>query len=255
MASQVRGDGRPVAARGVRRGAAGWPGADRDSLYAGIAGLAPVLAEIGRCRALTGAEQALAAGIVARLSAMAVTRAEPSLYDGLAGDVTALKLLAPGRERVALARLAELMTPDGWPSTLGIEPEPAAPVTESGLWQRRGGARRDLGRRPGRRRRRRGRRRGPAARRTGARPRAVRPRRRPGLGDAAGIAVPVSELLARHRRGSHRACHRGGGPGPGGLHRGSPGRRAAPARRGLADRRGVHHPAHACPIPAGTWNR
>ena len=130
VAGQVRGDDGPwLPAESGEEPPAG-PGADRDSLYAGIAGLAPVLAEIGRCRALTGAEQALAAGIVARLSAMAVTRAEPSLYDGLAGDVTALKLLAPGRERVALARLAELMTPDGWPSTLGIEPQPAAPVTD-----------------------------------------------------------------------------------------------------------------------------
>jgi hypothetical protein len=48
-------------------------------LYAGIAGLA-----------LSGAEQVLADGIVARLSVMARTRIEPSLYSGLGGDVTAL---------------------------------------------------------------------------------------------------------------------------------------------------------------------
>jgi lantibiotic modifying enzyme len=106
------------------------PGADRDSLYAGIGGLAPVLAEIGEYRALTGVEQALAAGIAARLCAVAPTRAEPSLYDGLAGDVTALKLLAPGSERVAVARLASLMTPQGWNTTLGIEPGSVAPVTD-----------------------------------------------------------------------------------------------------------------------------
>ena len=106
------------------------PGADRDSLYAGIGGLAPVLAEIGRYRALTGVEQALVARIVARLCAVAPTRAEPSLYDGLAGDVTALKLLAPGSERVPLARLASLVTPQGWHTTLGIEPASAAPVTD-----------------------------------------------------------------------------------------------------------------------------
>jgi hypothetical protein len=61
------------------------PGADRDSVYAGIGGLAPVLAELGQSRALTGAEQALAAGIVARLRARAPARAEPSLYLGLGG--------------------------------------------------------------------------------------------------------------------------------------------------------------------------
>lgn len=92
------------------------PAEDRDSLYAGIGGLAPVLAEIRQVRALTGVEQSLATGIVARLCAMASARSEPSLYDGLAGDVTALKMLAPGSEQVALQRLADLMTrQDGTP--------------------------------------------------------------------------------------------------------------------------------------------
>jgi lantibiotic modifying enzyme len=106
------------------------PGPDRDALYTGIAGLAPVLAEIRQYRALTGAEQSLAAGIVTRLLAMVPARTEPSLYVGLAGDVTALKLLAPGREQAALARLAELATPRGWNTTLELEPGSAAPVTD-----------------------------------------------------------------------------------------------------------------------------
>jgi Lanthionine synthetase C-like protein len=106
------------------------PDEDRDSLYAGIAGLAPVLTEIGQYRALNGAEQVLTAGIVNRLSVMAQARAEPSLYSGLGGDVTALKLLAPGREQVALGRLASLMTPGGWPTTLEIGPGPPAPLTD-----------------------------------------------------------------------------------------------------------------------------
>jgi hypothetical protein len=112
---QVRGDGGPwlpdVVSDGVSDGEQpGGPAADRDSLYAGIAGLAPVLAEIGRYRALTGTERSLAAAIVDRLSAMAPGRTDPSLYDGLAGDVTALKLLAPGREQDALSRLGGLPT-------------------------------------------------------------------------------------------------------------------------------------------------
>jgi hypothetical protein len=106
------------------------PAADRDSVYAGIGGLAPVLAEIGQHRALTGAEQALADGIVARLRAVVPARTEPSLYDGLGGDVTALKLLAPGSEQSAMARLAELMTPQGWLTTLEIEPGSTAPMTD-----------------------------------------------------------------------------------------------------------------------------
>jgi hypothetical protein len=129
--AQVRDDEGPwlpevVAGEGPPEG----PGAGRDSVYAGIGGLAPVLAELGQHRALTSAEQALAAGIVARLGAMVPARTEPSLYDGLSGDATALKLLAPGSERAALARLAELMTPAGWPTTLELEPGSTAPVTE-----------------------------------------------------------------------------------------------------------------------------
>ena len=131
---QVRGDAGPWLPEVVAGDEhAAEPGADRDSVYAGIGGLAPVLAEIGQHRALTGAEQALAAGIAARLGAMVPARAESSLYDGLAGDAMALKLLAPGSEQAALARLAELMTPLGWDTTLQIVPGSTAPVTDLGL--------------------------------------------------------------------------------------------------------------------------
>ena len=106
------------------------PADDRDSLYAGIAGLAPVLAEVGQYRVLTDAEQALVAGIVARLSVMACVRTEPSLYDGLGGDVTALKLLAAGREQVAVRRLVELKTPAGWDTTLDVGQGPRGPATD-----------------------------------------------------------------------------------------------------------------------------
>jgi lantibiotic modifying enzyme len=127
---QVREEDGPWLPEVVPDDGPGEPGEDRDSLYAGIAGLAPVLAEISQHRAVSGAEQVLATGIVARLSAMAQTRTEASLYDGLAGDVTALKLLAPGSERMALQRLAELMTPAGWTTALQTGPGPAAPVTD-----------------------------------------------------------------------------------------------------------------------------
>lgn len=120
------------------------PGEDRDSVYAGIGGLAPVLAEISLSRAVTGAEQALAARIAARLTATAPIRADPSLYTGLAGDVTALKLLLPGGEQVALARLATLMTPAGWDTPPELGTGSAAPVndlvlgTAGGCWARSG---------------------------------------------------------------------------------------------------------------------
>src|SRR5262249_31772198 len=106
------------------------PAADRDTLYAGIAGLAPVLAEIRLSRELTAAERALGHGIVARLSATAPTLTEASLYDGLAGHVTALRLLSPGAESVALQRLADLQTPDGWQSTVDVGPERTGPLTD-----------------------------------------------------------------------------------------------------------------------------
>jgi lantibiotic modifying enzyme len=106
------------------------PGKDRDSVYAGIGGLAPVLAEIGQSRALRGAERALAAGITVRLCATAPLRADPSLYTGLGGDVTALKLLAPGSERVALRQLAVLMTPAGWDTDLEITAGSRTPAAD-----------------------------------------------------------------------------------------------------------------------------
>jgi hypothetical protein len=115
----VAEDGRPAG-----------PGVDRDSLYAGIGGLAPVLAEISQCRALSSTEQALSAGIAARLCATAGARADASLYLGLGGDVTALKLLAPGSERVALGRLAGLMTPAGWNTPPETGTGSAAPVND-----------------------------------------------------------------------------------------------------------------------------
>ncbi|MEU9155177.1 lanthionine synthetase LanC family protein [Streptomyces sp. NPDC048417] len=106
------------------------PPEHRDSLYSGIAGLAPVLAEIARHRPLGEREQALAAGIVSRLSARAAGTTEPSLYLGLAGHATALRLLAPGSEALVLRRLAELATPDGWRTTCAFVPGSDAPLSD-----------------------------------------------------------------------------------------------------------------------------
>jgi lantibiotic modifying enzyme len=118
--SQVRGDQGPWLPDTVPDGQpTTGPAADRDSLYAGIAGLAPVLAEIRQSRELSDTEQHLADAVVARLSAQARTRTEASLYDGLAGDATALAMLAPGTEAAPIQRVASLMTPAGWPTTLG----------------------------------------------------------------------------------------------------------------------------------------
>ena len=109
------------------------PAQDRDSLYAGIAGLAPVLAEIELYRPLDREERGLAGRVVARLAAMAPKRVEPSLFDGLAGDVMAQRLLCPGAEQAALGRLRDLMTPSGWPSTIELVPGSDAPVRDLAL--------------------------------------------------------------------------------------------------------------------------
>ena len=177
---QVRGVDGPWLPAVVAEGEAPQePADDRDSLYAGIAGLAPVLAEIGLSRALSGAEQGLAAGIVARLTAVAAERVEASLYDGLAGDAMALRLLAPGSEQVAVGRLAELMTPAGWGTTLDFRPG-SAPLTDliagtagvvlarCGRWRAQPRDRDD--------------------RRRGAAPRGGADRGRPGLADVPGCA-------------------------------------------------------------------
>ena len=119
--NHVRDDGGPWLPESVE---AGWesvgPPADRDSLYAGVAGLAPVLVEIAEARPWTDAEHRLRDGIVDRLSAMVATRSEPSLYDGLAGDATALRMLSPTAAPPALRRLEELRVPDGWVTTLEV---------------------------------------------------------------------------------------------------------------------------------------
>src|SRR5258708_40003840 len=83
---QIRDDDGPWLPE-VAGGDAPQPAGDRDSLYAGIAGLAPVLAEIAQYRALTPDESSLGAGIARRLAEQAAVRTEPSLYDGLGGDV------------------------------------------------------------------------------------------------------------------------------------------------------------------------
>ncbi|MEU3792264.1 lanthionine synthetase LanC family protein [Streptomyces fructofermentans] len=106
------------------------PAKDRDTLYAGVGGLAPVLAEIARYREPSSRERELAAGIVSRLSSRAPAGTEASLYDGLAGDALALRLLEPGTESVALARVADLATPEGWRSTIGFEPDADAPLND-----------------------------------------------------------------------------------------------------------------------------
>jgi hypothetical protein len=128
---QVRGEDGPWLPVSVpETGVPAVPPVDRDSLYSGIAGLAPVLAEIARYRQLRDDEQALADAVVERLIKESAGRTEPSLYFGLAGDGVALRLLAPGAEAAVLARLAALVTPAGWPTEERVDPVLDGPVTD-----------------------------------------------------------------------------------------------------------------------------
>lgn len=108
------------------------PSEDRDSLYSGIGGIALMLAEIAQGRALSGAEDLLRVGIAGRLRRQAAVRVDPGLYFGLASDATALHVLDPGSEQIALNRLNGLATPTGWASTedLGVEIAPGTPIND-----------------------------------------------------------------------------------------------------------------------------
>ncbi len=132
--TQVREDDGPWLPEWVdpERAATG-PAADRDSWYSGIGGLAPVLAEIALHRDLSDAERDLAHAVVRRLGAQVPECVEPSFFDGLAGHVTALRLLEPGSGAPALNRLARLATPDGWPTTTQVAPGYQGPLTDLSL--------------------------------------------------------------------------------------------------------------------------
>ena len=66
---------------------------DRDSLYQGVGAFALLFAETRLTRPLTAEEEDLAEAVRRRLVDHAPEHSDPSLYFGLAGDVTALRLL------------------------------------------------------------------------------------------------------------------------------------------------------------------
>ena len=131
---QVRGDDGPWIP--VTTPADGSPAepplpAERDCLYNGIGGVALALAEVRLSRDWSDEERAVAEAVRRRLVARARDQVDPTLYFGLAGDVTALRMLG-GPEDVALPMglLLERATPVGWPAPLepGGEPVPLTDV-------------------------------------------------------------------------------------------------------------------------------
>jgi Lanthionine synthetase C-like protein len=93
---------------------AGGPPEDRDGMHSGIGGLAHVLAEVRATRAWTTEEQALADGIVDRVRRGLPTSEIYSYFDGLVSDLGVLSALGADGASVAVARLAQLATDDGW---------------------------------------------------------------------------------------------------------------------------------------------
>jgi len=102
------------------------PGDYPYGMHSGVGGLAHVLAEIRLARDLTDEEQQLAAGIVDTLVRRIPEETEYDYFDGLVSTLGVLVALgAPGAD-LAVARLRELATPDGWQASW-IGPPGAVP--------------------------------------------------------------------------------------------------------------------------------
>jgi hypothetical protein len=93
------------------------PPSDRDGMHSGVGGLAHLLAEVRLARPWTAEESELAEAVAERVRGAVAASTDCTFFDGLVSTVGVLTALgAPGAE-TALARLAALATPDGWPQT------------------------------------------------------------------------------------------------------------------------------------------
>ena len=115
---QVRWDDGPWIPVSVTSPPVTEPGWDRDGLHSGVGGVAHVLAEIRLARPWTPEEQTLAEGIAERVQAQVPTQTDCTYFDGLVSTVGVLIALKADGAQVAVARLAELAEPDGWPQTV-----------------------------------------------------------------------------------------------------------------------------------------
>ena len=128
------------------------PAWDRDGLHSGVGGLAHVLAEIRLSRPWTTDEQHLADAIADRISAVVPTQTDCTFFDGLVSSIGTLTALGSPGVDAAVARLAALAEPDGWPQSVLQQPaySPGAHINDltlgtagvlvGALWARRQGA-------------------------------------------------------------------------------------------------------------------
>jgi Lanthionine synthetase C-like protein len=91
---------------------------DRDGLHSGVGGLAHVLAEIRLGRPWTAEEQRLADAIGERIRREIPTQSDCTYFDGLVSSVGVLIALETSGTEIAVARLAALAGPDGWPQSI-----------------------------------------------------------------------------------------------------------------------------------------
>jgi hypothetical protein len=93
------------------------PGESAYGMHSGIGGLAHVLAEIRLTRHLRAAETELAEGIADTVVSRIAHETEFDYFNGLVSTIGVLTSLGvPGADR-AVARLRELATADGWPTS------------------------------------------------------------------------------------------------------------------------------------------
>lgn len=87
-------------------------------MHSGVGGLAHVLAQIRRGRPWTSEDQRLVDAVADRLRDVVPGQTDCSFFDGLASCVGALIALDVPGASDAVARLATLAEPDGWPQTV-----------------------------------------------------------------------------------------------------------------------------------------
>ena len=120
---QVRWDDGPWIPASVTEPAAAGPTWDRDGMHSGVGGLALALAEVRRSRLWTPAEQDLAGSIAERVRSGVAGSSDCTYFDGLVSGIGVLVALEEPGADAAVARLAELATPDGWPQTVVVPPK------------------------------------------------------------------------------------------------------------------------------------
>jgi hypothetical protein len=93
------------------------PGEFSYGVYSGVGGLAHAVEEIQLTRPLSAAERALCEGIGETLVRRIPDETACDYFDGLTGTIGVLVALDSDGAELAVARLRELATPDGWASS------------------------------------------------------------------------------------------------------------------------------------------